>query len=87
MPELLQKGVDVLVLDPPRAGCEVSLIEALRGANLQRIVYISCDPATLARDLERLDAAGYFPQRILCVDMFCQTGHVESIVCLSRKPT
>ena len=84
MPEMLKKGVNVLVLDPPRAGCDASLIEALRGASLQRIVYISCDPATLARDLERLAAAGYFPQRILCVDMFCQTGHVETVVLLSK---
>lgn len=76
--------VDVVIVDPPRKGCDQKTIDAINTFNPKRLVYVSCDPATLARDVERLGAYGYKPQVIQPVDMFPLTSHVET-VCLLKK--
>jgi len=83
---LSNRGVkpNVVVLDPPRKGCEAALIETVAKMAPQRVVYVSCDPATLARDLKLFSAKGYEPQVITPVDMFPRTAHCES-VCLLEK--
>ena len=83
---LLEGDVDVLVLDPPRAGCAESAIEAMANMRPERIVYISCDPSTLARDVSRFCAAGrYTLVEVAFVDMFPQTFHIEAVVKLERN--
>ena len=78
-------GADVVILDPPRAGCEQPLLEAVVQAAPDRIVYVSCDPATLARDIKWLGEHGYeFCEATPC-DMFPWTGHVETCVLLQRR--
>ncbi|WP_032075614.1 23S rRNA (uracil(1939)-C(5))-methyltransferase RlmD [Clostridium drakei] len=86
IPELIKNGVkaDVVVVDPPRRGCEKSLLEAIAQMSPERIVYVSCDPGTLARDLSILDELGYKATEIQPVDMFPQTAHVETVVLMSR---
>ncbi len=76
---------DIIILDPPRAGCDERLITFTAGLNPKKIVYISCNPKTLARDVERYRALGYAADAVLPVDMFPCTGHVESVVCLTRS--
>lgn len=76
--------VDVAVLDPPRAGCEEALLEAVVKAEPERIVYVSCDPGTLARDVKYLVANGYEFKEVTPVDQFPQTGHVETVTLLSK---
>lgn len=75
---------DVIVVDPPRAGVELPALTALAGMEPERIVYVSCDVATLARDLARLQELGYYPLWIQPVDMFPQTGHVECVTLMSK---
>ncbi|MHB9034757.1 MAG: class I SAM-dependent RNA methyltransferase [Anaerolineae bacterium] len=76
-----------VILDPPRAGCAPEILQALAAARARQIVYVSCDPATLSRDLAHLVRAGYQLGSIQPIDMFPQTGHVESVVLMSRKDT
>ncbi len=80
---------DVVVLDPPRKGCAAPLIDAVLRMAPERIVYVSCDPATLARDLKLFAEGGhgvsYRLRYAQPVDLFCQTGHVETVVLLSRE--
>src|SRR5437588_6520338 len=78
----LQK-VDFLLLDPPRTGAESRVISGIVKLKPQRICYVSCDPATLARDLKKLVAGGYSLDSIVAFDMFPQTHHVETVVHLS----
>ncbi len=87
LPRLAAAGIapQVAVLDPPRSGCEEGALAALIRLSPQRIVYISCAPATLARDLKYLFAAGYGLAQAQPVDMFCQTAHVETCVLMSRE--
>ncbi len=75
---------DVVILDPPRAGCEQPLLEAVVKAAPERIVYVSCDPATLARDIKWLGEHGYEFKEATPCDMFPWTGHVESVVLLTK---
>jgi 23S rRNA (uracil1939-C5)-methyltransferase len=75
---------DCLLLDPPRSGC-AELIPMLPGLGARRIIYISCDPATLARDLAGLIQAGYRLAEVRLVDMFPQTGHQETMARLERE--
>jgi 23S rRNA (uracil1939-C5)-methyltransferase len=79
-------AVDVAVLDPPREGAAEAL-PALIARAPRRIVYVSCEPATLGRDLARLVACGYAPDRALMFDMFPHTAHVEAVVRLERRST
>ncbi|MCO7136082.1 23S rRNA (uracil(1939)-C(5))-methyltransferase RlmD [[Clostridium] leptum] len=84
---LVQRGLhpDVVVLDPPRKGCSPELLTILADRFCpDRIVYVSCDPATLARDLKILNSSGYLPQEVTPVDMFPRTSHVETVVLLSK---
>ena len=76
---------EVIVVDPPRKGCEQSLLSTIVSMAPERIVYVSCDSATLARDLKYLCGHGYELKRVQAVDQFCQTGHCETVVLLSHK--
>ncbi|HIW22123.1 MAG TPA: 23S rRNA (uracil(1939)-C(5))-methyltransferase RlmD [Candidatus Dorea intestinavium] len=86
LPELLHMGVkpEVVVIDPPRAGCEERVLKAIAGVKPKRIVYVSCNPSTLARDLALLEKEGYKTSKVQPVDMFPQTYHVETVVLMSR---
>ncbi len=81
---LAGSGVDAVVLDPPRAGCMPGTLDALLDAPPERIVYVSCEPETLARDLAVLTAGPFVIARTQPVDMFPQTRHVETVVTLVR---
>ena len=87
--ELEQKGIraDVVVVDPPRKGLNAATIEALHRFAPRRIVYVSCDPATLARDVKLLKDRGYKLQNAMAADLFPRCAHVESIVCLTKEET
>ncbi|MCI8609820.1 MAG: 23S rRNA (uracil(1939)-C(5))-methyltransferase RlmD [Firmicutes bacterium] len=82
---LIIDRADVVILDPPRAGCDAGLLEAVVKTEPAKIVYVSCDPATLARDVKYLTQAGYRFEEATPVDMFPWTGHVETVVLLTRK--
>ena len=75
---------DVVIIDPPRKGCDAALIDTVVGMAPDRVVYVSCDPATLARDLKRFDELGYKTQSVTPVDMFPRTAHVETVCLLSK---
>ena len=75
---------DVIITDPPRKGMDEPVLEAIGAMAPARLVYVSCDPATLARDLKRLTALGFVPRRCAAVDMFPRTSHVETCVLLSK---
>lgn len=76
---------DVIVVDPPRKGCEETLLETMVQMEPEKIVYVSCDSATLARDLKYLCSNGYELKRVRAVDQFPMTVHVETVCLLSRK--
>ena len=76
---------DVIVVDPPRKGCDESLLDTMVEMGPKRIVYVSCDPATLARDLKYLSQKGYKVEKVQPVDQFPHGGHVETICLMSRK--
>ena len=77
-------SADVIVVDPPRKGCEQIVLETMVRMQPERIVYVSCDPATLGRDVKYLRENGYELTRVRPVDMFPQTVHVETVVLMSR---
>jgi len=85
--QLEEQGIrpDVVVVDPPRKGLNSDAIEALAKMSPRRIVYVSCDPATLARDVALLKEHGYRLKNAMAADLFPRCAHVESIVCLSRE--
>ena len=85
--ELEKNGVkaDVVVVDPPRKGLNADTIEALARFAPRRIVYVSCDPATLGRDVALLKEKGYYVQNAMACDLFPRTVHVETVILLSRK--
>lgn len=90
LPELVGKKthIDVLTVDPPRKGLHETLIDSARSARPEKIIYVSCNPATLARDLKRLcEKDMYWVKSVQPVDMFPWTGHVEAIVSLQRQDT
>ncbi|MEG1850143.1 MAG: methyltransferase domain-containing protein, partial [Oscillospiraceae bacterium] len=78
---------DVVVLDPPRKGCEASLLETVARMAPSRVVMVSCDSATAARDVARFGALGYRLVRAQAVDMFPRTAHVESVILLVKLPS
>lgn len=84
--ELRQRGLrpDVICVDPPRKGLAPDVVEAAASMTPGRIVYVSCDPATLARDVARFAPLGYCPVRACAVDLFPGTAHVETVVLLSK---
>ena len=86
MPRLYQQGIraDVVVVDPPRAGCTQQVLKTFANMKPKRIVYVSCNPATLARDIEILEKLEYKAEKIQPVDMFAQTSHVESVALINR---
>ena len=87
MKQMAARGerVDVVFMDPPRAGSTPEFLEAVSKMSPERIVYISCDPKTQKRDLEILVEKGWKVDMIQGVDLFPQTKHLESIATLSRK--
>ncbi|MDT2820523.1 23S rRNA (uracil(1939)-C(5))-methyltransferase RlmD [Enterococcus devriesei] len=86
MPRWAREGIEpsVVFVDPPRKGLDEKFIEASVAANPEKIVYISCNPATLARDLKRYEAFGYQAVKVQPVDLFPQTHHVESVTLLVK---
>lgn len=86
LPRIYSEGkrADVIFLDPPRKGCEESVIDAVCGMQPDRVVYVSCDPATLARDVKLFAERGYRADAVQPVDQFCQTAHVETVVLITR---
>lgn len=88
LPEKYEKegvSADVIVVDPPRKGCDPELLDTMLQIRPKRIVYVSCDPATLARDLRLLCAGGYKLQKVQPVDQFPHSVHVENVCLLLRK--
>ncbi|MBR3745462.1 MAG: 23S rRNA (uracil(1939)-C(5))-methyltransferase RlmD, partial [Selenomonadaceae bacterium] len=86
LPKLFDEGIvaDVVVVDPPRAGCDKKVLETFAAMRPEKIIYVSCNPATLARDLKILDELGYRTKKIQPVDMFPFTSHVESVAQVLR---
>ena len=87
MPKLYKAGVrpDVIVFDPIRAGCKEEVLTSAAGMEPKRIVYVSCNPATMARDIEILTHYGYELKEVQPVDMFPMTAHVEAVALLTRS--
>lgn len=85
--ELYKQGkkADVIIVDPPRKGCSEELLELIIKLSPKRVVYVSCNPATLARDLKILEENGYKTKNARAVDMFPGTVHVESVAVLCRE--
>ena len=88
IPEQYNKNnikADVIVVDPPRKGCDEKLLDTIIDMQPKRVVYVSCDPATLARDIKYLAEKGYTVDKIQPVDMFGWTTHVEVVTVLERQ--
>ena len=86
LPRFVADGLrpDVIVIDPPRKGVEPPVIQAIAQAGPSRVVYVSCNPATLARDAKLLTESGYRVQKVQPVDMFCWTSGIETVCLFSR---
>ena len=80
-----QVYADVIVVDPPRKGCDSVCLDTIVRMQPKRVVYVSCDSATLARDVKYLDERGYAVERVRCCDMFGMSGHVETCCLLVRE--
>lgn len=88
LPQQFEKNgehADVIVVDPPRKGCDEVTILTMVKMQPERIVYVSCDPATLARDVRMLVKGGYEVEKVCAVDQFGHSGHVESVALLTKK--
>ena len=87
LPQMVADGLrpDVIVVDPPRKGLDPAVIRAMAQASPDRLVYVSCNPATLARDAGLLKEEGYLVRKVQPVDMFCWTSGVETVVLLTRE--
>lgn len=89
LPEQYEKNrihADVIVVDPPRKGCDQVCLDTIVKMGPEKVVYVSCDSSTLARDVKYLGEHGYEVRRVRTVDMFGMTGHVETVTLLVRKP-
>jgi len=86
LPQLVHEGyrADIMVVNPPRKGCAETLLKTIIQSSPAQIIYVSCDPATLARDLKLLNGGGYHAIEVQPVDMFPHTSHVECVVLMSR---
>jgi len=87
LPEQYERNqiyADVIVVDPPRKGCDEKCLETIVKMSPNRVVYVSCNSSTLARDVKYLEERGYRTERVRCVDMFPHSGHVETVVLLSK---
>jgi 23S rRNA (uracil1939-C5)-methyltransferase len=86
LPEMAAEGIQpqLLIVDPPRKGCDPEVLSAIAKMNPPKLIYVSCDPATLARDLRILSEKGYRVLEVQPVDMFPQTAHVECVVLITR---
>lgn len=82
--KLTQEHFDIILVDPPRKGMDEKVVEAIIKSTAQKLVYISCDPATLARDLKMLTENGFEVENVKLVDMFAKTMHVETVALLSK---
>lgn len=84
---LVQEGIHphVITVDPPRKGLAEDVVNSIAQMSPQRLVYVSCDPATLARDMKRFAAHGYHVQKVAAVDLFPRTVHVETVALLTRE--
>ncbi len=87
IPKMYKEGktANIIFVDPPRKGCDEKLLETIKDMEAEKVIYISCNPATLARDLKYLTDNGYEIRKIQPVDMFPQTSHVETVCLLERK--
>lgn len=87
IPDLINKGVkaDVVVVDPPRKGCDKKLLDAITNIDAKKIVYVSCDPSTLGRDLAILEENCYKTLEVQPVDMFPNTAHIENVALLIKE--
>lgn len=88
LPEQYEKNhvyADVIVVDPPRKGCDSICLDTIVKMQPQKVVYVSCDSSTLARDVKYLGERGYRVERVRGVDMFAMSGHVETVALLSKK--
>ena len=83
---LAEEGLrpDVVCVDPPRKGLAAGVVETIAGMAPDRVIYVSCDPATLARDVARFAPLGYAPVQAVAVDLFPRTAHVETVCRLER---
>lgn len=86
VPKLYKRGIraDVVVVDPPRKGIEEIVLKTIAEMNVPRIVYVSCNPSTMARDVEILGRLGYRMEECTGIDNFCHSMHVETVVLMSR---
>ena len=84
--DLIERGIcaDVVVVDPPRKGCDMRLLEAIKEIAPEKIVYVSCDPGTLARDLGILESFGFKTRKVTPIDNFPNSYHVETVALMSR---
>ena len=83
---LINKNIpDLLTVDPPRKGCEPAFLDAVIRCGIPRMIYISCNPSTLGRDCAILSEGGYQIEAVQPVDMFPHTGHVETVVLMSKR--
>lgn len=84
--KLFDEGIapDVVIIDPPRKGCDIQVLETIAQMAPERVVYVSCDPATLARDCERFAQLGYEVKEVTPVDLFPRTTHVECVALLNK---
>ena len=83
--EELDDKPDLIIVDPPRDGINPKAITKIIGFGAEEIIYVSCKPTSLARDLQIFEANGYKTKKIQCVDMFPRTVHIETIVLLQRE--
>ena len=83
--EELDDKPDLIIVDPPRDGINPKAITKIIGFGAEEIIYVSCKPTSLARDLQIFEANGYKTKKIQCVDMFPRTVHVETVCLMSRK--